>query len=296
MPAGFAGLEQQLLIWMLAMIRPGAAFLAAPIFGAPQVPVQVRLVLALAIGVPAAAVSGMALPANGIVSFDGLMLVLPEVIAGLALGFAVQIGFSAAMLGGEAISNTMGLGFAAMANPLGGPASPAIGQLLSMMGLFLFLGFGGHLTLIGIIVDSSVIIVENIYRHVTEHGADRSRPLIDRISEASHEIERPLFFSTAILICAFIPLFSMSGPAGALFGPMANTYAFSILGALMVAHEQRDDSIVRVTAEDLDTHENGDVYLAEGEYVLIPTEPLYLDSIVRHANGTVVLTLKRRQS
>lgn len=64
----------------------------------------------------------------------------------------------------------------------------------------------------------------------------------------------------------------------------------------MVAHEQRDDSIVRVTAEDLDTHENGDVYLAEGEYVLIPTEPLYLDSIVRHANGTVVLTLKRRQS
>ena len=43
-PVGFAGIEQQLLIWMLAMIRPGAAFLAAPIFGAPQVPVQVRLV------------------------------------------------------------------------------------------------------------------------------------------------------------------------------------------------------------------------------------------------------------
>lgn len=153
-PAGFAGIEQQLLIWMLAMIRPGAAFLAAPIFGAPQVPVQVRLVLALAIGIPAAAVSGMALPANGVVSFDGLMLIIPEAIAGLAMGFAVQIGFSAAMLGGEAISNTMGLGFAAMANPLGGPASPAIGQLLSMMGLFLFLGFGGHLTLIGILVES----------------------------------------------------------------------------------------------------------------------------------------------
>ena len=154
MPPGFAGMEQQLLIWMLAMIRPGAAFLAAPIFGAPQVPVQVRLVLALAIGVPAAAVSGMALPSDGIVSFDGLMLIIPEVVAGLAMGFAVQIGFSAAMLGGEAISNTMGLGFAALANPMGGPASPAVGQLLSMMGLFLFLGFGGHLTLIGIIVDS----------------------------------------------------------------------------------------------------------------------------------------------
>ena len=45
----------------------------------------------------------------------------------------------------------------------------------------------------------------------------------------------PLFFATMIIICAFLPLFTMTGPAGALFGPMANTYAFSILGALLVA-------------------------------------------------------------
>jgi len=87
----------------------------------------------------------------------------------------------------------------------------------------------------GIIVDSSVIIVENIYRHITAHGADRSRPLIDRITDASIEIERALFFSTTIIICAFIPLFSMTGPEGALFGPMANTYAFAIIGALCLA-------------------------------------------------------------
>jgi heavy metal efflux system protein len=87
----------------------------------------------------------------------------------------------------------------------------------------------------GIIVDSSVIIVENIYRHLTSPGSDRSRPLVDRIAEASHEIERALFFSTLIIVCAFIPLFSMSGPEGALFGPMANTYAFAICGALLLA-------------------------------------------------------------
>jgi cobalt-zinc-cadmium resistance protein CzcA len=87
----------------------------------------------------------------------------------------------------------------------------------------------------GIIVDSSVIIVENIYRHITAKGADRGRPLIDRIAEASHEIERALFFSTLIIVCAFIPLFSMTGPEGALFGPMANTYAFAIFGALLLA-------------------------------------------------------------
>ncbi len=86
----------------------------------------------------------------------------------------------------------------------------------------------------GIIVDSSVIIVENIFRHVS-HGADRYRPLIDRIEGASHEVERPLFFSTTIIVCAFLPLFAMTGPEGALFGPMANTYAFAIFGALCLA-------------------------------------------------------------
>jgi heavy metal efflux system protein len=87
----------------------------------------------------------------------------------------------------------------------------------------------------GIIVDSSVIIVETIYRHITKPGADRSRPILDRIAEAARGVERPIFYSTMIIVCAFLPLFSMTGPAGALFGPMAATYAFSILGALLVS-------------------------------------------------------------
>ena len=87
----------------------------------------------------------------------------------------------------------------------------------------------------GIIVDSSVIIVETIYRHLAEPGADRSRPLVDRIIDATHGVERPILFSTMIIVCAFIPLFTMTGPAGALFGPMAATYAFSIMGALLTS-------------------------------------------------------------
>ena len=87
----------------------------------------------------------------------------------------------------------------------------------------------------GIIVDSSVIIVETIYRRITSHDSRRSEPLIDRIADAAHGVERPIFFSTVIIVCAFLPLFTMTGPAGALFGPMAATYAFSILGALLVA-------------------------------------------------------------
>jgi cobalt-zinc-cadmium resistance protein CzcA len=86
----------------------------------------------------------------------------------------------------------------------------------------------------GIIVDSSVIMVENIYRHLAS-GEYAELALRERILRASHEIERPLLFSTLIMVCAFIPLFTMSGPEGQLFAPMADTYAFALAGALVLA-------------------------------------------------------------
>ncbi|MGA2258630.1 MAG: efflux RND transporter permease subunit, partial [Thermoguttaceae bacterium] len=86
----------------------------------------------------------------------------------------------------------------------------------------------------GIIVDSSVIIAENIYRHLAT-GQNADLPLKDRIFRAAAEIDRPLLFSTLIMVCAFIPLFSMQGAEGALFGPMAQTYASALAGALVLA-------------------------------------------------------------
>ena len=86
----------------------------------------------------------------------------------------------------------------------------------------------------GIIVDSSVIMVENIYRHISS-GEDSEKPLKERIIQASHEVEKSLMFSTAIMVCAFLPLFTMSGPEGQIFGPMAETYAFALGGALLLA-------------------------------------------------------------
>src|SRR5262249_13129168 len=86
----------------------------------------------------------------------------------------------------------------------------------------------------GIIVDSSVIMVENIYRHVST-DAPSNIPLKTRILRACYEVERPLFFSAAIMVCAFIPLFTMHGPEVQIFGPMADTYAFALGGALLLA-------------------------------------------------------------
>ncbi len=86
----------------------------------------------------------------------------------------------------------------------------------------------------GIIVDSSVIMIENIYRHLAT-GEYAELPLVERIVKFTREIDRALLFSTAIMVCAFIPLFTMAGPEGQLFGPMAETYAFALGGALLLA-------------------------------------------------------------
>jgi cobalt-zinc-cadmium resistance protein CzcA len=86
----------------------------------------------------------------------------------------------------------------------------------------------------GIIVDSSVIMVENIYRHISS-GENPELPLKERILRACREVEHSLLFSTLIMVCAFLPLFTMQGPEGQIFGPMAQTYAFALGGALLLA-------------------------------------------------------------
>jgi cobalt-zinc-cadmium resistance protein CzcA len=111
--------------------------------------------------------------------------------------------------------------------------------LLVAFSLLYFRGKSANLLSIGavdfgIIVDSSVIMVENIYRHLAA-GDRADLPLKQRIWYAACEIDHALLFSTLIMICAFIPLFTMRGPEGQLFGPMADTYAFALGGALILA-------------------------------------------------------------
>ncbi len=86
----------------------------------------------------------------------------------------------------------------------------------------------------GIIVDSSVVVVENIYRNLAS-GNYPDLPIKERILRFVHEIDHALVYSVLIMVCAFVPLFAMTGPEGQLFAPMAQTYAFSLAGALVLA-------------------------------------------------------------
>ena len=155
---GFVGVETQLWIWLIAMIRPGAAFIAAPVFGAPSVPLQLRLILSLALGLAALNSVTIHLPQDGVASFEGVMLVAGEVLAGLAMGFAVQIGYGAAFVAGETIGNAMGLNFAAMVDPSSGQGTQVLGTFLSILATFLLLSMDGHLLLVSFVVQSYVAI------------------------------------------------------------------------------------------------------------------------------------------
>ncbi|USI73712.1 flagellar biosynthetic protein FliR [Sphingomonas morindae] len=153
-PTSLAGIEAQLWVFLIAMLRPGAAFLAAPVFSASNVPVQVRIILALGVGIAGLGPVPLDLPPDGLASAAGVLLVIGETLAGLALGFAVQMGFVSALMAGEVIGSAMGLGFAQMIDPQSEASSTALGTLLSILGTFLFLSIGGHLMLAAIIVDS----------------------------------------------------------------------------------------------------------------------------------------------
>jgi heavy metal efflux system protein len=97
----------------------------------------------------------------------------------------------------------------------------------------------------GLIVDSTVIMVENIFRHLTEpptalrlrtlRSARRATRLSGKLIEiyaSASEVNQAILFSAAIIIAGFVPLFTMSGVEGHIFGPMAKTYAYAIAGGL----------------------------------------------------------------
>jgi heavy metal efflux system protein len=127
----------------------------------------------------------------------------------------------------------------------------------------------------GLVVDATVIIVENIYRHLAEASAHlgqgpstlhrmrvRSgfRGKMGTISIAAAEVSQSIFFAAAIIIAGFVPLFTLSGIEGHIFGPMAKTYAYAIAGGLIATFtvapalslvmfrqviEQRETAVVR---------------------------------------------------
>src|ERR1700723_2946472 len=161
--------------------------------------------------------------------------VLHNMVAGIALIFLLQWAF---------LGNVRSLLIVAMTKPF---------ALSFSIGLMVLRGESANLLSVGaidfgLVVDATVIMVENIYRHLAEasahlgHGPSTLHRMRVRsgfrgktgtISIAAAEVSQSIFFAAAIIIAGFVPLFTLSGIEGHIFGPMAKTYAYAIAGGLI---------------------------------------------------------------
>jgi cobalt-zinc-cadmium resistance protein CzcA len=161
--------------------------------------------------------------------------VLHNMIAGIALIFLLQWAF---------LGNLRSAVIVAMTIPF---------ALSFAIGLMVLRGESANLLSVGaidfgLVVDATVIMVENIFRHLAEASAHLGtgpsqlhrmrvpsgfRGKMGTVSLAAAEVSQSIFFAAAIIIAGFVPLFTLSGIEGHIFGPMAKTYAYAIAGGLI---------------------------------------------------------------
>ena len=150
---GFGPLEAELWRLLFVMTRIGAALLAAPFFSAAAVPMQLRVAITAALAVLVTSWLPITVP-PALLSLGGMLILLNEVLIGLALGFVLQLSFAAPVLAAEQIGGAMGMSIAASVDPVSGAHSPVLGQYFTVLLTVTFLGLGAHLTWLRLVVDS----------------------------------------------------------------------------------------------------------------------------------------------
>ncbi|RJG01171.1 flagellar biosynthetic protein FliR [Noviherbaspirillum sedimenti] len=139
------------LLWPLSRILGLIA--TAPLFNNQKIPARARICLGILLAlIVAPAVPTQ--PATDPMSLAGLLILMQQMVIGLAMGMAMRIVFAAVEMAGEIIGMTMGLGFATFYDPQSAGHSSAISQFLSLVMLMLYLAANFHLMLISVLVDS----------------------------------------------------------------------------------------------------------------------------------------------
>jgi len=155
---GLPGLELNAVMsvmakFMLASLRIGAFLVVSPIFGSTAIPVQVRVIAGAFLAVMVMGYSQV----PDIESFTELRIIgviITELLIGIAAGLILTIWFSAAVLAGEKIATSAGLGYAAQIDPNSGGQTPVVSQMLSLFMIILFLGVNGHLVVLRTMLES----------------------------------------------------------------------------------------------------------------------------------------------
>ena len=151
----------KMVLWSAPFLRVSAMLLIAPVFSASGVSVRFRVLLAVLIAALAAPIIPTP-PTTDLFSASGLLMAIREVGIGFAIGFVLQLVFGAVVYAGQAVSMTMGLGFAMAVDPQNGVQVPVLSQMYVILATLLFLSLNGHLILIATVIDSYQILPPNL--------------------------------------------------------------------------------------------------------------------------------------
>lgn len=138
---------------MLPFFRIGAMFLAAPIFGAQLIPARTRIVIAFLITLVVFP-NLPAMPVIDALSISMGVLIVQQLLIGIAMGFVMQLLLQLFVVGGQIIAMHMALGFASMVDPTNGVTVTVLSQFHLMLVTLLFVTLNGHLAMIEVLVES----------------------------------------------------------------------------------------------------------------------------------------------
>lgn len=149
--------EETLLLWLFASLRCGAALAFLPAMGGQMIPLRVRVGISGCFALLVLGTAHPPEPPEDILSLAGMMVIFGEILIGGVAAIALHTAFAAAIVAGEWLAQTMGLGFATMVAPGSGP-TPVLGGLFVLICWAVFLITGGHLLLLRLLAESYVVM------------------------------------------------------------------------------------------------------------------------------------------
>lgn len=152
-----AQLDSWIALFGYPLTRTLALILTAPVFSNIGIPMQIRLILGLAISV-ALAPALPAMPAISPGSWQGLFILVQQVAIGIAFGFTLRIVFAAVDVAGDLIGLQMGLSFASFYDPESGGQTPVLSEFLGLLATLLFLALNGHLLMLSVLAESFTLL------------------------------------------------------------------------------------------------------------------------------------------
>ena len=219
-----------LLLLMLSSLRIGAFLVASPFFGSRMIPLTVRIVFSIALGL--GIMSQVDFPDLEILMGASLIpIVFQEIFVGLACGMVLSICFSSVILAGEKIAATSGLAFAAQIDPVSGAQSPVISQIFQLFLLILFFSLNGHLVIFDLIFKSFELVPLGSFYE------------FESVIEKSLQSSNTLYYNAVIIVLPIVSiLFFMNLGIGFITksAPQLNLFSFgfplTILGTFFVLY------------------------------------------------------------